>query len=293
MNIKKSTLIVGFITLSFQYSLLAGQSFNSEEDLNKKPENADNYQSAPHIMSVVEGASEEQKKRFNAVINNESRNINNLLKYIKKPAKIFPVCWVSFESSKNNLRRIVRDSVLSSWQKNANIVFSGWGECSKNSKDNEKYIRISWSKNGSSASSYHDTEGADVMIISNVSEAFCYIGKKNKGKILSLFECVKGHAVHEFGHVLKFKHEQSQNTIPNECKEYLDKTFVKNGIRISDDSISSKWDSMSPMSYCNEFWLNGILSHIDKLAACALYPYNSSLDGGCREARKDIKERVN
>jgi len=76
--------------------------------------------------------------------------------------------------------------------------------------------------------------------------------------------CIKGIAVHEFGHALGFAHEQNRSDTPGECRQ------LKQGT--SGDVLLTPYDPRSVMNYCNPKYNNdGMLSALDIAAVRELY----------------------
>jgi len=75
--------------------------------------------------------------------------------------------------------------------------------------------------------------------------------------------CIRAIAVHEFGHVLSFAHEQNRPDTPSTCNQRQG----DNG-----DFTFGLWDLSSVMNYCNPNWNNGgLLSPTDIQGAQFIY----------------------
>ena len=182
-----------------------------------------------------------------------------------------PVCWEVDENddmvTKNQKQFgqiLVKDAVKDTWEKNSQLVFSGWEACTD--QDNNG-IRISLLKD------INDEDGAKTKGLGNKLK-----GKKNgillnnilkkwNSRCVSLYgleSCIKAIAIHEFGHALGFAHEQNRNDGPSKCpKEMRQGT---NG-----NAIFTDWDLNSVMNYCNPKYNATELSPIDTLTVKTYY----------------------
>jgi hypothetical protein len=78
--------------------------------------------------------------------------------------------------------------------------------------------------------------------------------------------CIRGLAVHEFGHALGFSHEQNRPDTPRAV--CLNEPQGTNG-----DWLATPWDLASVMNYCNPVYNgDGILSPLDKAGFLLAYP---------------------
>lgn len=191
-------------------------------------------------------------------------------------SKEVPVCWENPTDATAAQMEWVQQAIAYSWSFVGDIEFTGWGTCQATSTG----LRIHWQD---------DTYGPRVIAIGN------NLNGLNSGLILDnvftkftvspstpgysfvitctptstpaqIEECIKNIAIHEFGHVLGFHHEQnapgasSESDFPAGCNNLVDTSDI-----ISDGGVlyDNDWDLDSVMNYCNPAYGGPKLSSLD------------------------------
>jgi hypothetical protein len=148
------------------------------------------------------------------------------------------VCWENPTQSDEVHRSLVRRAVNETWERYSAVKFIGWAKC--NSDSPGVRIRIS-------------DESPHTKAIGK------FLNKYPAGVVLNFrFEnwgrdcatrrefCAYAIAVHEFGHVLGFTHEQNRDDKPPECRQ--EKAGTNGNYKVT------LYDFGSIMNYCNPNW---------------------------------------
>jgi hypothetical protein len=172
-------------------------------------------------------------------------------------SKAIPVCWEPQGNGYAQEKAWSRDAVATSWEAHSKIAFIGWQNCKPGDKGVHLQI-LDAPPEAQQLGKFLDGVPNGVLLNFEMKKAPIPCGTDRE-------LCIREVAVHEFGHVLSFVHEDWQPGAPEKCKQ------LRQGAPGS--PVFPKYDADSVMNYCNVRFANlGQLSAIDIAAVNHLYP---------------------
>jgi hypothetical protein len=172
------------------------------------------------------------------------------------PSSNIPVCVYAHGGTYNTEQTWIREALADSWEAVSAVRFTGWGAC----QDSDPVVKLRLFQ-GDSNSKTHGFAmpvgiglGIDTKLVGtnldggpqNVSVSNWRDAAGNPVTCAPGFSreaCVKSTAIHEFGHVLGYAHEQNRSDRPSSC------TDAPSG---ADGTVApGLWDLFSVINYCN------------------------------------------
>jgi len=167
-----------------------------------------------------------------------------------------PVCWENPDSWNHTQRQWVRNAVARTWEARSGVRFTGWGACTASSPG----VRILISE----ARPHVKNLGNTINGLANGMELNFTYNSWDPACKAKLQQCIELTAIHEFGHVMGFAHEQDRPDKPLSCNYDLG--------GVPGNWSIGPWDLYSVMNSCNPKWIgDGNLSATDVYGAQITY----------------------
>jgi hypothetical protein len=173
------------------------------------------------------------------------------------PTSNIPVCWET--GGYGMEKEWVRQAIGATWQKEANVHFTGWGQCPWNLTGSYT-LRI---KVADETDNPH-TSGLGIrsaLIYNSMTLNFTF-QNWSPGCQSNRENCIKQISIHEFGHALGFAHEHLRSDAWMDCSPKQGNTG---------DTFLGPWDVESVMNYCNNANWSGRLSRGDIIGVQTVY----------------------
>jgi hypothetical protein len=177
---------------------------------------------------------------------------------------VVTVCWENPTPDNAAARILVEQSVEQSWQRYANLTFTGWTACALHGSGVHLFVTDEQPRSLIGRRLNGVSRGVRInLTFHNWQNAYC----ENH-----LSDCIRTVAIHEFGHVIGLIHESLRSDAPKWCRESA--AVQHDDSDPGDGDERTPYDATSIMNYCNLIYgRQNALSENDKKVAELMYPF--------------------